>query len=402
MKITGTETLSQLVNNFANAKGDKHLRYETKGNETTLKIHTGAKPSGIGQKSAQRRDAKHKNALSFVRSAMVRQYPGEQDKIDHLLSKIGGDKISVRQLRKLELAMAPPLEGHHEVGIGENSSTSSGSRLNEIQIVNIGHQEGLPEEIDFSGAKNFKTHSSGHGGALELEVGGKRLAVKDHANAQEVYGARLARELGLPAPETRLLSTTESEQLAATLRNKGQKMPGGKSPVVVMEFVSGTGLEKPGALEGQDPKNIARQMGRWLAFDALINEGDRFNGFGLNFNGVSGGINSSNFIVGHDGTITGIDQNAGRGHSNEPVDNIVKGNVSSYMAIGNALSKFLPGSDFEVLGDHIREGAEEMFKHIGSTLTPEKLDELAQDIGADQQSVNKAKERLQRAVEFAR
>ncbi|WP_218280559.1 hypothetical protein [Verrucomicrobium spinosum] len=42
---------------------------------------------------------------------------------------------------------------------------------------------------------------------------------------REVYGAQLARELGLPAPETRLLTSEEQSQIAQGMRDQGVTMP---------------------------------------------------------------------------------------------------------------------------------------------------------------------------------
>jgi len=400
MKITGNETLSQLVTSFSKAPSGKHLRLNTKQGETTLKIHTGLlKFSGKGEKAAAKRQTKHENAVKFVRDALTRQFPNEQGKIDKLMSDIGKDMISVKQLRNLEREMIG--DDNNFDSSEEMSETSSSGKLEKVEKQGGKLQlNGLPEEIDFSGAKNFETRSSGNGGVVILETGGVKVAVKDHANGNEILGSRLARELGLPAPETRFLSNAESRQLSDRMKLKGQKMPHNTAPTVVMEYVNGVDLGSKGALKNMKPTEVAKQLGQWLALDVLLHEGDRFHGFGLS-NTNSPGINSANFLVTKDGTIVGIDQNAGKGYTDEPVEKLTSDSHYAFYGMGTVVRQYAGGGDEEELADIVKQSAQDMFKQIAEKLTATRLDELADGLGVQDETLERMKSRLMKAMEFA-
>ncbi len=403
MKITGNETLSQLVTSFSKAPSGKHLRLNKKQGETTLKIHTGLlKFSGKGEKAAAKRQTKHENAVKFVRDALTRQFPNEQGKIDKLMSDIGKDMISVKQLRNLEREMLGETTGSFD-SREEMSETSSSGKLEKSEKVEKQggklQLNGLPEEIDFSGAKNFETRSSGNGGVVILETGGVKVAVKDHANGNEILGSRLARELGLPAPETRFLSDKESMQLQNQMISKGQKMPHNSAPTVVMEYVNGVGMEKNDSLKGMKPTEVARQLGRWLALDVLIHEIDRFHGFGLS-NDTAASINSANFLVSQDGKIVGIDQNVSGGYGSDAVERLTSDSLLTFMDMGYAISKYA-GGDGEDLAEIVKESAQDLFREIGQKLTTSRLDELADGLGVQKEALEMMKSRLMKAIEFA-
>jgi hypothetical protein len=242
--------------------------------------------------------------------------------------------------------------------------------------------------IDWSGAKAFDVKDSGHGGVVLVEVGGAKAVVKGGGvqSAYEVLGARLARELGLPAPETRMLSKEEKTEIKQQMDLLRAKMPARSAnteATVVMEFVEGKKLGEEKAVTKQDVKQLAQSLGKWLAFDAVISEQDRF----ASINGMGNGINTGNFLVNpkKPGEIIGIDQNVMAVDTSKTMKSIMNGEDFFFVGVGKTLADYFPALrlDFEALGDEVKQSTQQMFKQIGTTLTDAKIAELSGDLTID-------------------
>lgn len=262
-------------------------------------------------------------------------------------------------------------------------------------------------DIDWSTAKGFDVKDSGHGGVVIVDVGGAKAVIKGGGglSPNEVLGARLARELGLPTPETRLLTREEKASIATQMREHGAKMPdrgGDDGATIVMEFVDGKTLGENKATK-KEVTQLAQSLGKWLAFDAVISEQDRFHGFVAA--GSSNGINVGNFMVNpkNPGEIIGIDQNVMTVDTTKALNSIKNGDDFYFMGVGQALASRFPGLglDAEALGDDIKASAQEMLKSIGSTITDEKVAELTRGIGVDAKITGPLSNRLAVAADYA-
>lgn len=260
---------------------------------------------------------------------------------------------------------------------------------------------GLPE-LDFSKAKSFQSKSSGNGGACFVKLEDTTVVIKGGGDSahREVYGAQLARELGLPAPETRLLSSSEKAEIAQGMRDQGVTMPkrrdGESSPVIVMEFVNGKTVDEARDSGKVKSTDIAKSFGKWMAFAAFINEPDTFHGLisGRQFTG--GGINTANFMVSPkspESGIVGIDQNVGGGDSSEVIGEILTGSDDFFSKAAQHVSR-AAGDDCdpeEIMG-MIKEGAAEVFEAI-SKMSPDRIEDLGHELGIDKQTIEVLKAR---------
>jgi hypothetical protein len=217
--------------------------------------------------------------------------------------------------------------------------------------------------------------------------GGHRVVVKGVGDEYEVYVSRLAQSLGMPAPNTRIMSTQESERANKAVGRLGKSVPKSSNKMLVMEYVPGVQLEElasSGVQVGpEEAAKLAYSLGQWLAFDLLIRESDRF---GLISPAKSNGLNTANMMVNPGNLsagITGIDQTAVRktgvqGAINA-VHQIIENDALFAFNMGNIAASYCPGKsslDVEMLGERVIAGAKAGLAKINSTVTPELLQQL--------------------------
>lgn len=244
--------------------------------------------------------------------------------------------------------------------------------------------------LDFSTAKGFEEHGSGNGGVLFAKVGGSTVVIKGGGamSANEVLGARLAREVGLTAPDTRLLTGGEKDDITTQLQEHRAEMPkrrdGDSAPTIVMEHCRGKQLGENKVSSKEQLHELAQSLGKWLAFDCIIAEMDRFTS--LNNSGATAmnGMNTGNFLVNpsNPGEIIGIDQNVTAGKTSQVMDQIIGGDRSFFRSLGTVLCGKYPqlGMEGDDLADDLMQSAQTMLKHIGTTLTDVKIEQLTGDL----------------------
>jgi hypothetical protein len=176
---------------------------------------------------------------------------------------------------------------------------------------------------------------------------------------------------------------TEIKQQMDLLRAKMPARSANTEATVVMEFVEGKKLGEEKAVTKQDVKQLAQSLGKWLAFDAVISEQDRF----ASINGMGNGINTGNFLVNpkKPGEIIGIDQNVMAVDTSKTMKSIMNGEDFFFVGVGKTLADYFPALrlDFEALGDEVKQSTQQMFKQIGTTLTDAKIAELSGDLTID-------------------
>lgn len=301
-------------------------------------------------------------------------------------------------------------EFFREIGQFFKSLTQRKATVGEPQTAKTGKKgDGGPllggglKEPDFSKAKSFKPMSSGNGGACFVKLEDSTVVIKGGSQTgaiREVYGAQLARELGLPAPETRLLTSEEQSQIAQGMRDQGVSMPdrrgGDDAPVIVMEHVNGKTVDEAGKAGKTSSKDLAKSFGKWLAFAAFIKEPDTFHGLVSGREFVSGGINSSNFMIDPKRPelgIVGIDQNVGGPDESGALNDLLAGDESFF----NTAARHIAGAagddaDPESLVDMVKEGAKETLDAI-SKMSPDRIEEMGRELGIDGQTIQALKAR---------
>lgn len=257
--------------------------------------------------------------------------------------------------------------------------------------------------VDFAQAKSFKPMSSGNGGACFVKMGNSTVVVKGGGGGapREVYGAQLARELGLSAPETRLLSGTEKQTISHEMGRKGVSMPertgGGDEPEIVMEFVKGKTI---GDLSGGDKvssEDVAKSFGKWIGFAAFINEPDTFHGLisGRQYT-AGGGINSSNFMIDPkhpERGIVGIDQNVSSGDNSDLIKEMLEGGEAFFMRAAGMIARTIGDDvDPEMLVPLVKQGVQEVFEAI-SQMSPDRIQQLGEDLGIDGTTIQALQDR---------
>ena len=252
-------------------------------------------------------------------------------------------------------------------------------------------------EVDFAKAKSFKPLSSGNGGACLVKLEDSTVVIKGGGggSCREVYGSKLARELGLPAPETRFLTREEQGEIQGQMARQGVSMPkrtgGGEEPVIVMEYVKGTTVCDARDERTAKSTDVAKSFGTWIAFAAFIKEPDTFHGLISQREYTSGGgINSSNFLIdprNPDAGIVGIDQNVGTGDASDAIHDIGSGSDSFFMRAGQHVSEACKDrADPEDLMASVKEGAHEVFAEIAK-MSPERIVELGRESGMDDKGI---------------
>jgi hypothetical protein len=216
-----------------------------------------------------------------------------------------------------------------------------------------------------------------------------------------MFGAMLARTLGLPAPETRLLTSTEKSLLEDNMEQEGVTMPprrdGSDEPQIVMEYVHGTTVSDARDERRAKGSDMAKSFGKWMAFASFINEPDTFHGLVSNrMYSSGGGINSSNFMLNpgkpEDG-IVGIDQNVGSGDCSEVIGQILDGSPTFFFKAAELVSRTSSDNpDPEDLMDQIQEGAREVFEAI-ARLDHEQIEDLGLRLGIDDRTIQDLLER---------
>lgn len=282
--------------------------------------------------------------------------------------------------------------------VGEPQTTKTGKKGDGGPLLG----EGL-KETDFSKAKSYKPISSGNGGACFVKLEDSTVVIKggsEHGASREVFGAQLARELGLPAPETRLLSSQEKAQIAQGMREQGVTMPkrngGDSAPIMVMEHVNGKTVDEAGKAGKTSSKDLAKSFGKWLAFAAFIKEPDTFHGLVSGRGHLAGGINSSNFLIDPKRPelgIVGIDQNVGGSDDSGALDDVLSGNEAFFATAAHHISQAAGDrADPETLVDMVKEGAKEMLDAI-SKMSPDRIEEMGRELGIDDKTIQALKAR---------
>lgn len=301
-------------------------------------------------------------------------------------------------------------EFFREIGQFFKSLTQRKAVVGEPQTTKTGKQgDGGPllgtglKGTDFSKAKSFKPMSSGNGGACFVKLEDSTVVIKggsDLGARREVYGAQLARELGLPAPETRLLTSEEQGQIAQGMREQGVSMPdrngGDDAPAIVMEHVNGKTVDEAGKEGNTSSKDLAKSFGKWLAFAAFIKEPDTFHGLVSSRETVGGGINSSNFMIDPKHPelgIVGIDQNVGGPGESGALNDLLSGDESFFRTAAQHVSVAAgDDADPESLVDLVKEGAKEMLEAI-SNMSPDRIEEMGRELGIDDKTIQALKAR---------
>ncbi|WP_050023614.1 hypothetical protein [Verrucomicrobium sp. BvORR034] len=302
-------------------------------------------------------------------------------------------------------------EFFREIGQFFKSLTQRKATVGEPQTARTGKKgDGGPllgdglKEPDFSKAKSFKPMSSGNGGACFVKLEDSTVVIKGGSQTgaiREVYGAQLARELGLPAPETRLLTSQEKAQIAQGMREQGVTMPdrngGDDAPIIVMEHVNGKTVDEAGKAGKTSSKDLAKSFGKWLAFAAFIKEPDTFHGLvsGREYT-TGGGINSSNFMIDPKHPelgIVGIDQNVGGSDESGALDDVLSGNEAFFDRAAQHVARAAgDDADPESLVDMVKEGAKETLDAI-SKMSPDRIEEMGRELGIDDKTIRALKAR---------
>jgi hypothetical protein len=244
---------------------------------------------------------------------------------------------------------------------------------------------------------NFVVKDSGNGGVVQAMVGKTMMAIKGGGGltGNEVLGARLAQIVGLSAPTTRALTESEKSEIKQAMDQKGVSMPhrrfGDKEATMAIDWVPGELLGKE-QFSSSEGKALAQSLGKWIAFDSVIFEKDRFSAFSEY--GGGGGINTANFIVNakKSGDIVGIDQSVMPGDSSKFINAIRRGDDSIFHSIAFKLSDQFNLDPYEMT-DIMKKSAQDMLSHIGKTLTDTKIDELSRDLTFATTPVNDLKTR---------
>jgi hypothetical protein len=289
----------------------------------------------------------------------------------------------------------------HEMKMSTVSTTESTATKTRAKTSTSTIEEKSVDSSSTSGTDwkkaNFVVKGSGNGGVVQAMVGKTMVAIKGGGGltGNEVFGARLAQAVGLSAPTTRALTESEKTEVKQSMDKKGVDMPprrhGDKAATMAIDWVDGEllGKEEFSASEG---KALAQSLGKWIAFDAVIYEKDRFTAYsGI---GSSGGINTANFIVNAKkaGDIVGIDQSVMPGDSSKFINAIRRGEDGIFLSIAMKLGDTFNMDPYE-MSDIMKQSAQDMMKHIGTTLTNTKIDELSRDLSFATSPVNDLKER---------
>lgn len=260
--------------------------------------------------------------------------------------------------------------------------------------------------VNWSHVQGFEAKGSGHGGVVIANFGGTNAVIKGGGGLanNEVLGSRLARAVGLPAPETRLLSDVEKEEIANQLAQHNESMPhrsDGSEPALVMEHVNAVDMGDAAPQTPGEAKALAASLGKWLAFDAIISEQDRFNCV----RGMGNGVNTGNFLVNpsNPGEIIGIDQNVMSTDSSQTLNSIMEGSEYFFEGLGNDFCDKFPelGLNGLEVGNLIKQSAQDMLKHIGATIDDATVDQFTNDLSLNSGIAPALKERLALAAEYA-
>ncbi len=244
--------------------------------------------------------------------------------------------------------------------------------------------DAIGDQHDFSSATAWKHLSSGNGGAVRITFSNGILIVKS-GNSNEIFASRLANAVGMTAPATRKATEFEQASLKQLLPQKG--INGFSEPFLIMEFVQGiqmADLKEDGPqLSVSQVNNLGRSMGKWLAFDIMIREMDRF----ALVSGVGGdnNVNSSNFMIDPQNIeqgFIGIDQqNTGtKGKSVKTQGSIMDDSPMLGYSLGSMLLKYVNPSkpvDEEGLGDIIMKASRDAFTMFEQTMTKDEVEQLA-------------------------
>ena len=286
----------------------------------------------------------------------------------------------------------------------EKKEKRNSSSEEDIKIIEKG--ESSKGNFDFNNipwddAKSAEVKDSGMGGAVILTFGsGHKVAVKGGGGIinNEVLGSRMAREVGLEAPETRLANSEENSSIPNLFKSLGATVKWG-GPYLIVDFVPGIPITAVGDEKKPSKERIyalGYQMGRWYAFAVLNNDIDNFG----DLTGGNVGVNTGNFFATKSNQVVGIDQHTVGGDlKKKAFTDIKEGSMSFAFTLGNGILKALgnpKGVDSEELGDIVMKGAQEQMKHMAEKLDSNKIKELCQGI-----EVNKLDEIMDRVETIA-
>jgi hypothetical protein len=319
-----------------------------------------------------------------------------QEHIDHLTLNSGAAVIDFQESYGFPVTT--------NKGKEEDYSEDEGSSSGSLDIITT--TKGTAFDFNnpaWDTANDADVKGSGKGGAVILTFpGGHKVAVKRNSPA-EVLGARMARESGLPMPETRLAAGGENEAItqALTRLRAGVQFA---TPYTVIDYISGVSVTE--ALGGQKKVNktqvnaLAASMGRWFAFNILTGDNDNFTRLVMKGSSM-GGVNTGNYMVGSESPdqVTAIDQTvmgSDLGNSEEAVKTIMRGDGVFAYGIANDIIGALgrpPGIDSEDLIDVILQAAKDQLRQSSQVLTRSKILELSDGLGVN--NVDKVIDRVE-------
>ena len=247
---------------------------------------------------------------------------------------------------------------------------------------------------------------SGHGGVVFVSFGTEKIVVKK-GTPNEAFAAGLAAQAGLHAPQTRQVESEEASRIENAIGQYDVQVPNGR-PYLVLEHFDGVDLsdvrDQEVALTKDQVESLARSLGRWLAFDILIAENDRF---GLLNGGLGHNVNSANFLLdptSHMPQIVGIDQfvmSSDTKGGEEVYDTIKKGDLSSGIAYSIGMMAYnytgkVKGTNPEGLDEIVMAGAKEQMLTIGQSLDETEVRQLALSLGVGENAVEGLLKRLEK------
>ncbi len=386
-----------------------HKRYERQWNDA---VHEGYIPHEAVQELRDlvaplknKADSKLKDVISlsnWVTKAFKNK--AKKRKIQALLwlrvLEVGPEDIAGLKLYKAELKSASVEEINDSLGIEEAVD----------ELIILVEEEGLDfADPPWEMANGVTVKDSGHGGVVIVDFPNGKLVVKAAKGGglnNEIFGSRLAQQLGMASPDMRFADSNEAERIELAVEENGANLPAGR-PYVVMRYVPGvTGGDFASSgqeLSENQVHTLAMSIGRWFAFDMMIQEQDRFGDLGST--GMSSSVNSANFMIDPENISSGfvsIDQNvssAGTKKSQTAFGNIVEEAPMFAYTLGRAAARMIPGRvDEEEIGEIVMASARETLRDIGLGLTEEDVRDLAVGLGIEEGVI----ESIMRTVNAAR
>jgi hypothetical protein len=234
-------------------------------------------------------------------------------------------------------------------------------------------------------------YDSGNGGAFGVTFQDHPKQVVKGAYPSELAGSLLARKMGLPTLNTRVVGDGSPEYRAIqhAIEQPGQyKLAQGvknRPLLLVLDFVDERTLSQVGeakAIRPVEAMQLAPEIGRWFALHLLIRDTDNFS----YFQGMSGGtVNSSNFFVGsgpRQGSVAGIDQNVSSSNVDKAQTAIAAiKQKDEYFALSAAAGiAQLLGVDAEKFSPGFLKGAQQGLEMIQQNIQPQDIVQIANQV----------------------